>query len=230
MRRTPGAWAVTAVLVLLTLSGCGRITADIAVHEDGTYDLSLVMAGSETELATVGQTPESFTDLLTERLAAQPGVEDVVVSDYREDGYAGVEITGENLAGDDVGVFGRSVVTADADGVHLNLQYPVTILTGSLPPEQAAAVEIRTTATFPSAVTDHNGTLVDRVTVEWTGDGSTDLDYTASAARTAEATGDGGAARTGATSAWALPLGLALGVMVLAGLGTWLVLRDRTGR
>lgn len=246
MRRTPLAWAVTAVLVMLALTGCGRVTTDIAVHEDGTYDLSMILAGDETELATAGYTPEAFSTLLTDELASQPGIEDFVVSDYRQDGYAGVQVTGEDVPGDDVGVFGRSVVTTDADGVRFALQYPISIITGSLPPEQTEAVEIRTTVSFPGPVTDHNGTLVDDVTVEWTGTGSTDLDYTASSAVTgagappapdeAGATPTDGSADEAITaeddgadaSAWALPLALGLGVLALAGLGTWLVLRNRT--
>ena len=237
MRRTPLAWAVTAVLVVLALSGCGRVTTDIAVHEDGTYDLSMILAGDETELATAGYTPEAFSTLLTDELASQPGIEDFVVSDYRQDGYAGVQVTGEDVPGDDVGVFGRSVVTTDADGVRFALQYPISIITGSLPPEQTEAVEIRTRVSFPGPVTDHNGTLVDDVTVEWTGAGSTDLDYTASSAVTgAGPTPTGGSADEAITaeddgagaSAWALPLALGLGVLAVAGLGTWLVLRNRT--
>lgn len=245
MRRTPLAWAMTAVLVVLTLSGCGRVTTDIAVHEDGTYDLSMVLAGDETELATAGYTPEGFSQLLTDEFASQPGIEDLVVSDYRQDGYAGVEITGENISGDDVGMFGRGVVTTDADAVRFTLQYPITIITGSLPPEQTEAVEIRTTVSFPGEVTDHNGTLVDDVTVEWTGTGSTDLDYTASSAVTGagaqpapdapSATPTDGASDEAIAaesdgddaSAWVLPLAVGLAVLALAGLGTWLVLRSR---
>lgn len=168
MRRTPLTWAVTAVLVVLALSGCGRVTTDIAVHEDGTYDLSMILAGDETELATAGYTPEAFSTLLTDELASQPGIEDFVVSDYRQDGYAGVQVTGEDVPGDDVGVFGRSVVTTDADEA-----------------------------------------------------GATPTDGSADEAITAE---DDGAD----ASAWALPLALGLGVLALAGLGTWLVLRNRT--
>lgn len=222
MRRTPKAWVAAAVLVMLALAGCGRVTTDITVHEDGSYDLTAVLAASEAELKAAGQTPESFTALLTEQLTSQPGAEHLTITDYREDGYAGVEITGERISGDDLGMFGRGVVTTDADGVHFQLRYPITALTSSFTPEQAAAVEIRTTVTLPSAVTDHNGTLVDESTVEWVGDGSTDLDYAASSAPVGGAAADDPQPAAG----WLLPLGVALAALMLAGVGGWLVLRN----
>lgn len=228
MRRRPRAWAAAVILVVLALSGCGRVTADIAVHEDGSYDLTLVVAASEDALVAAGQTPESFTSLLTEQFASQAGLEDFTVTDYQQDGYAGVEITGENVPGDDAGMFGRAVVSTDADGIHFDLQYPITLVTKSFTPEQTDAVEIRTTVTFPSKVTDHNGTLVDDDTVEWTGNGSTDLDYTASSAPVEGAVGGTVAESTDDGSGWILPLALALGVIVIAGLVAWLVLRNRT--
>ena len=227
MRGTPRAWAAAALLVVLALSGCGRVTADVTVHEDGSYDMTVIMAASETELEAAGQTPESLTSLLRDQFASQPGMENFVVSDYQQDGYVGVEITGENIPGDDLGMFGRGVVSTDPAGIHFSLTYPITAVTGSFTPEQTEAVEIRTTVAFPSEVTDHNGTLVDDETVEWTGNGSTDLDYTASSAPV----GGGGAESTQSTdegSGWIAPLALTLGLIVIAGLGVWLVLRNRT--
>ena len=236
MPRTLLAQAVTAVLVILALSGCGRVTTDIAVHDDGTYDITMVLAASEDELATAGQTPESFTTLLTQQLTSQPGIEAFAVTDYQQDGYAGVEITGENIPGDDGGLFGRGVVRTDADGVHVDVQYPLTTITRSFPPDQTAAIEISTTISFPGTVTEHNGTLVDEATVAWTGNGSTDLDYTASSTSTSTSTDAAAAAATVQPSpddagapAWVLPLALGLGLLVLSGLGTWLVLRNRGG-
>ena len=181
MRSKPFTLALGAVLIVL-LSACGRVTTDLAVHEDGTYDMSLVMAASEAELATAGETADSFIALLSKQFETQPGIEDFVVGEYREDGYAGVEITGENIPGNDAGMFGRGVISTDDDGIHFDLQYPITALTGTLAPEQTDAVEINTTVVFPSKVTDHNGTQVDDTTVEWTGNGSADLDYTATSA------------------------------------------------
>ena len=224
MRRTPRAWAAAVILVVLALSGCGRVTADFAVHEDGSYDLTVVVAASEDALASAGQTPESFTRLLTNQFASQPGLEAFTVTAYQQDGFAGVEITGENVPGDDAGLFGRGVVSTDSDGVHFDLQYPVAPVTQSFTPAETEAVEIRTTVTFPSTVTDHNGTLVDDTTVEWTGNASTDLDYTATSAPVGGSvaeSADGG-------SGWIAALALAVGVLVVAGLGAWLILRNRT--
>ena len=226
MRRTPRSWAAAALLLVLALSGCGRVTTDITVHADGSYDLTMVMAAAEAGLEAAGQTPESFTSLLQEKLASQPGVEDFVIADYQQDGYAGVEITGENISGDDLGMFGSGVVDTDPDGIHFTLQYPITAVTGTFTQEQAKAVEILTTVTFPGKVTDHNGTLLDEVTVEWTGDGSTDLDYAASSAPAAGA-GEVVAQAPDEEAGWALPLALALGGIVIAGVGVWLILRNR---
>lgn len=228
MRRSLKAWAA-AVFVALVLSGCGRVTADIDVNEDGTYDLSLVMAASEADLKTAGQTADAFSRLLSEQFAKQPGIENFEVSEYQEDGYAGIEITGDDIPGDDAGLFGRGVVRADAEGIHFDLQYPITIITESFTPEQTAAVEISTTVSFPSRVTDTNGTLVDDSTVEWTGDGSTDLDYTATAEPVDDAeapTSDGSDADEG--SGWLLPLIVGLGVVLVAGAGVWVILRNRS--
>ena len=175
MRRTTLAWALWAAVALLALSGCGKVTADLTVHEDGSYDLTMVMAASEAELASVGQTPDSFTTLLTNQLAAQPGVEIFTVSDYHQDGYAGITITGTDIPGEDTTLFGRALVSTDDDGVRFDLQYPLTPVT---PPQ---TVELHARVTFPGEVIDHNGALIDAATVEWTGDGTTALDLTATA-------------------------------------------------
>ena len=231
MRRTLLAQAVAAVLVALALSGCGRVTTDIAVHDDATYDITMVLAASEAELATAGQTPESFTSLLTQELTSQPGSEAFTVTDYQQDGYAGVEITGENIPGEDAGLFGRGAVRTDADGVHVDVRYPLTAITRSFTPDQTAAVEVSTTISFPGPVTEHNGTLVDETTVAWTGDGSTDLDYTASSTSTSDAaqpSPEDAAEAEAEGTGWALPLALGLGVLALSGVGVWLVLRDRS--
>ena len=227
MRGSLKAWAA-AIFIALVLSGCGRVTADIDINEDGTYDLSLVMAASESELEAAGQTAQAFSSLLSEQFAKQPGIENFEVNEYQEDGYAGIEITGDDIPGDDAGLFGRGVVTTDAEGIHFELQYPITIITESFTPEQTAAVEISTTVSFPSKVTDSNGTVVDDDTVEWTGDGSTDLDYSATSEPvdgSAPSTSDD--ADTDEGSGWLLPLIIGLGVVLVAGAGIWVILRNR---
>ena len=252
MRRKPLAWVAGAALFVLALAGCGKVTTDMAVNDDGTYDMALIMAASETELATAGQTPESFIALMNEQFALQPGIEAFVVADYQADGFAGVEITGSDIPGDDVGMFGRGVFTADSDGVYFDLQYPITMVTSTFTPEQTDLIEITTTVTFPGEVVDHNGTLIDDYTVEWSGNGSSDLDYTASSVlsggaaeptdeatdeATEEATEEATDEATDSAAdsdekdddgaGWILPVGIGLAVLAIIGVVTWLILRNR---
>lgn len=228
MRQRPAAWAAVALLVAWALTGCGKVTADIVVHEQGAYDMTLILAASTSELASAGQTADSFTALLTDTFAAQPGTEAFAVSDYQRDGYAGIEITGDDVPGDDVAMFGRGVVSTDGDGLRFDLQYPVTAVTASFTPAQTAALETRTTVTFPGAVTAHNGTLVDETTVEWWGDGSTDVHYTASSDRTAPSGPAGSASQHPDDDAgWVTPVAIGTAGALIA-LVVWFVRRSRT--
>lgn len=251
MSRRRLALAAGAALLVAALTGCGKVTAETLVYDDASYDMTLYMLGEDAQIEAAGLTGTQLSDALVTELVGAPDTEDWTFTAYSADGYSGVEAVGVAVPGDNIGMFGTGLFTADDETVTFDLQYPMSLATSDFTADQTVQIQVSMTVEFPGDVIDHNGTLVDDRTVQWTGDASQDLDYSATAA-TSTASGDEATEETTEPSEdasdeptasdedsdkdadedegvnWLLWISVGVVVLALAGLVAWFVLRNRT--
>jgi hypothetical protein len=154
-----GAITLTAALVL-SLSGCVRITSDITLHEDNTASGEMVVAIQEGAGESMGTTDEEFVASMNEDNGTDTMV-NATVTEYNEDGYIGTRITFKDEPLDSFqGVDGSLV----RDGDNFVFTGNEIEQTETLPAESGAIATM--SITFPGKVSKHNGTLEGN-TVTW---------------------------------------------------------------
>ncbi|PFG35028.1 LppM family (lipo)protein [Sanguibacter antarcticus] len=184
MSRRRLALAAGAALVVAAITGCGKVTAEVVVQDDASYDITFYMLGDDAEIATTGATPDQMAETLVSTLESTPGTDDWTFTTYSADGFSGVEAVGTGIAGDEATMFGTGLFESDDETVTFDFQYPMTLVVegSGLTEEQGAAVTINMVVDFPGTVLEHNGALIDDHTIEWTATGDDDLDFTATSA------------------------------------------------
>ncbi|MEP7762694.1 hypothetical protein [Sanguibacter sp. 25GB23B1] len=248
MSRRRLALAAGAALLVAALTGCGKVTAESVVYDDATYDMTLYMLGEDEQIELSGATPTELSETLVSTFEGAPGTEDWTFTPYSADGYSGVEAVGTGIPGDDIAMFGTGLFESDDETITFDFQYPMSLVTeqSGLPADQAVEVTVSMVVEFPGDVIDHNGTLVDDRTVEWSSAADTDPDFTATSATSSaepseeasdeatEESDEPAAADDDSSDAdedegvnWLLWISVAVGVLALAGLIAWFVMRGR---
>jgi hypothetical protein len=154
-----GAITLTAALVL-SLTGCIRITSDITLHENNTASGEIVVAIQEGVGESMGTTDEEFVASMNEDNGTESMV-NATVSEYNEDGYIGTRVSFKDEPLESFeGVDGTLVREGDNFVFTGNeIEDTETVPAGS---GAIATMSI----TFPGKVSRHNGTLEGN-TVTW---------------------------------------------------------------
>ncbi len=154
-----GAITMTAALVL-SLTGCIRITSDITLHEDNTASGEIVVAIQEGVGASMGMTDDEFVASMNEDNGTDTMV-NATVSAYNEDGYVGTRITFKDEPLDSFeGVDGSLVREGD------NFVFTGNEIDQSETSAAGSGAIATMSITFPGKVSKHNGVLEGN-TVTW---------------------------------------------------------------
>lgn len=151
---------LVALLALLALSGCARVQAALAVQPDDTVRGEIVLA-----------TPEAAPDAPGPSFTPPPALaDDVEVSTYRQDGYAGSVVRFSDLTFPQVG---ELITGAGAPGEQVALELRRAgnrvVVSGSvdLTTVDVDRADFQLKISFPGQVLDANGDA-DSGTVSWT--------------------------------------------------------------
>jgi len=239
MRRRRLALVAGTALLAGALASCGKVTAETTVHDDASYDITLLMAGEITAVEDAGNDVDAFADQMVASFELQPGIEDYEVVPYTDDEYVGAEITGTDIPGDDLALFATGLFETDeeAETVVFDFQYPLPKNLELMAITDEPDFDVMMTVTFPGEVIEHNGTAVDAFTVEWSSGGDEDIDYTATSytsestpAESAEEATDEATEESDEESEginWLLWISIAVAVLALVGLVLWFTLSRR---
>lgn len=215
--RRPLRWATLAAALVLTLSACMKADMNLELQPDDTVDGSVTIGVSRALLEMSGQDPATLVDQMESELfegdvelsrtepyddgefvGSTMHFEAAPLATFASDGEGGLSIIRE---GDEFVVSG-TMQAADDEVAQLGAM--------------ASGMDVRIAISFPGPVSDHNGTLVGQ-TVEWRPTPGESFQLTA---RGSAVAGGGG-----------LPVLLialvGVGVLVVAGIVTLLVLRRR---
>jgi hypothetical protein len=176
--------ATTAVVALLTLSGCFKADAHLTVHEDDTIDGVFTIALSKELLSMTGMTFEQV-------VGEDKPLGDVAIASqepYDDGTYQGMTYT---AARSPIAAFNDENATL----THTGGKFVYSSVMSFSDPDAAApdpAVpmtgSVKIAMTFPGKVESANGTIDDETnTVTWTGDGTAPLEMEAVAADHADA-------------------------------------------
>ncbi|MBI9115847.1 LppM family (lipo)protein [Sanguibacter suaedae] len=232
MRTRRFALVAGTALLAGAIAGCGKVTADTTVHDDASYDITLLMVGEITAVEDAGNDVDAFADQAVESFELQPGMDDYEVVPYTDDEYVGAEITGTSIPGDDLALFATGLFETDEESetVVFDFQYPLPQNLELIGVPDDGEFDIMMTVTFPGEVIEHNGTAVDAFTVEWTSSRDEEIDYTATSytsestpAETAEEAAD----EESEGINWLLWISIAVAVLALVGLVLWFTLSRR---
>lgn len=166
MRAHARVLAAGAALVLL-LSGCMRLDADLELQPDDTVDGSMVIAYSRALIEASGSDPEELTGQMREEMLGEDAPEITDVEPYEDDEYVGSRMVFEGSALDAFIAEDAMSITRDGDEFVVDGELDLTeVTTEQLQgfPEPDVSISI----TFPGAVAEHDGDL-SGTTVTWVG-------------------------------------------------------------
>lgn len=219
MRRTS---VLITVLGMLLLSGCFKIDADFTVNSDETVDGTMIVAVEQDFLDAMGELggeSEDGGDLITNPEDLPEGTE---VEDYDEDGYVGQKVTFEGVTLDEM-MSSMDEGDAAADEWSLTHEGDEFVFEGTMDMTSGEdeidmsgmmeGAEISISMTFPGDVTESNGE-VDGNTVTWE-------------PKVGELNEMRAVASDEAGFPLALVAGIVVAVLLLAGLGAFIVLGRR---
>jgi hypothetical protein len=219
---------VAALALVLVLAGCVKLDVDLRVAGDDTVDGTLVIAVDDKALQAAGQDADTLYATLAASLPSEAGV---TQQKYDEDGFAGIQLTLNNVpiaSLPDLGPAGRFQLTRDGDEYQFDavLDLGTDATTGiSIPEGLTTAPDLRVQVTFPGEVTATNGEK-DGATARWTPTLGQPNELTATALAT------GGAASGGdSSSGWLVLVAVIGGLAVLtAALALFLTRRREQSR
>jgi hypothetical protein len=154
-----GAITMTAALIL-SLTGCIRITSDVTLHEDNTASGEIVVAIQEGVGESLGMTDAEWVASMNEDNGTNTMV-DATVSEYKEDGYVGNRVSFKDEPIDSFKGVDGSLVREGDDFVFTGNEIEQT----QTLPEGSGAIATMS-ITFPGKVSKHNGALEGN-TVTW---------------------------------------------------------------
>lgn len=159
---------ILALVTAALLTGCMRLHFSLDIASDDTASASIVMAVSDEVATALGyeDPADAWSDF---EVAAMEEVPDTVTTEpYASGGFTGVLVTVPSTPIDSIDLAGaHTTVVRDGD---------TFVVTGGLNEEELGSAKASETAkpdivytvSFPGAVFEHNGTLVDSNTVQWT--------------------------------------------------------------
>lgn len=209
------------LLTALLLAGCVRFQADLALNPDDTVDGSIVLAvvlgddeGARDDAA------QTVATLEAQVLPSVDGAVGATRSDYDQDGYYGTRFTFDDTP---FSAFespdGTVSLTRDGDEFVFDGVLDFTPDDGKDESEPDGDTSNVTVAiTFPGDVTEHNGNLSGR-TVSWEGTPQARIEMSAR-----------GSAIAAGPPAWVPVVAVIGGVVLVAALVVFVVLRTRVRR
>ena len=206
--------AALVVPVLLLMTGCVKLNADIVLHTDDSIDLTMDVGIEQSAASTMGITDMCAT--MTESGGSGVNVSDVTMTPHTDGGYVACKIQGKGTIQDAVGE-GISITHADGvftfkmNGTDLGTNVPSSY--GDL---STILSDLKISVTFPGEVLTHNGnSTVSGTTVTWSdvNDFFTAEGLEATGKDTGSVLGGGGGAG-GGVNKW-LIIGIIGGVLVI---------------
>lgn len=97
--------ALMTAMIALLFTGCVKFDTSITIKKDGRIDLDMIYAVDEDYLDS-----SSLMNSLSDEDKSMLAAVGITVSDYSEDGYSGIKVTGENVK-----------LSKDFDGAFSNL-------------------------------------------------------------------------------------------------------------
>jgi hypothetical protein len=201
-----------------------KLDVDLTVTSDDTTNGTLILAVETRLLEVAGQTPDGLYDTLA---ANVPNDARIKPAQYDKDGFAGIELTLENVpfaSVPDLGPIGSFQFTRDGDQYQfdavLNLGADATSSI-SVPEGLTSDADLQVAITFPGEVTATNGQKDGR-TARWTPALSQSNKLTATALATGGATGTS----DDSTNGW-LVLVAVIGGLAVVGVAAALFLTRR---
>ncbi|MGN0101973.1 LppM family (lipo)protein [Dietzia sp. CH92] len=162
-RRLAGLTALAALLVVLT--GCLQLNAQMSVRKDDTVSGRILVAGDQPEQAAA-----------LERLGVPSGLEQKVrITPYSADGFTGREIYFTQLTFAEMDALSLAVDIEGARPYTLGFRrsgdtvsFSGSVDLSMLPADRAGNTTTRVDLTFPNRISETNGTVGAGNTVSWT--------------------------------------------------------------
>ncbi len=168
--------AIIAVAVVMTLAGCLRFDANLALSPDDTVTGRFIVAVKAGTGKSYNTTDRAMAESIWSDYPASKSLTKAKISDYSGDGYVGISVTfaheplatfaptatgwGITRVGDEFMVSGPSNATATQSATSGS----TGAFTGDL--SQLSDTELSVSISFPGPVTASNGTVKGR-TVSW---------------------------------------------------------------
>ncbi len=155
--------AITSVLlIMLLLTGCVRVNLGITVKQDGTIDMSMLTAVSDSMKDLIGEYADSIFDNAN-ILGENTEDENYKVYPYAEDGYTGYIISKTDMTEEDLK---DTVMTLTKQGskyiLDLNLNSKELLGNQYLSMVKSSGGSIEVTITLPNRAISSNATSVSR--------------------------------------------------------------------
>lgn len=159
---------IVAIALATLLSGCVRMHFSLDIEPDDTASATIVMAISDETATALGYDDPAAAWSDFEAAAMEEIPDDVTTEPYASGGYTGVVVTVPSTPIDRIDYGGANVsMTREGD---------TFVVSGGLNEEEvgvaeaedSSAPDIVYTVSFPGGVLEHNGTLIDSNTVQWT--------------------------------------------------------------
>jgi hypothetical protein len=150
--------AALALLAMLTLSGCVRVRAALAVSEDDLVSGEVIIAALPTKQGDLGPTLKILPEL----------TDKVHVEKYAEDGYVGQKLTLSGLRFSDLTVLAESLTDSKQYRLSLRRSGDLVSLAGSIDLTQVSQdkVDVQLKIAFPGTINRTNGQN-DNGTISW---------------------------------------------------------------
>lgn len=154
----PAALALLALLAALSLSGCIRVRAALAVSEDDLVSGEVIIAALPTKQGDPGPSLNVLPEL----------TDKVHTEKYAEDGYVGQKLTISGLRFSDATVLAESITDSKQYRLSLRRSGDLVSLAGSIDLTQVSQdkVDVQLKMAFPGTINRTNG-LNDGGTISW---------------------------------------------------------------
>lgn len=152
------ALALLAVLAMVTLSGCIRVRAALAVSEDDLVSGDVIIAALPTKQGDPGPSLKVLPEL----------ADKVRTEKYDEDGYVGQRLIISGLRFSDLTVLAESITDSKQYRLSLRRSGDLVSLAGSIDLTQVSQdkVDVQLKIAFPGTINRTNG-LNDNGTISW---------------------------------------------------------------
>ncbi|KAA0917253.1 DUF3153 domain-containing protein [Dietzia sp. ANT_WB102] len=162
-RRLAGITALASLLVVL--SGCLQLNAQMSVRKDDTVSGRILVAGDQPAQATA-----------LDRIITPPGLEQKVrITPYSADGFTGREIYFTQLTFAEVDALTLAIDIEGARPYTLGFRrsgdtvsFSGSVDLSLLPPDRSETATTRVDLTFPNRISETNGTIGAGNSVSWT--------------------------------------------------------------